>query len=250
MTHGIAGTLTTTGRTPTTHEVRIASRFNGPPKSGNGGYTVGLLARHLDGAVEVTLKRPVPLEEVMQVVTDGALATAFREEIEIASARPTILDMDVMAPVSFEEAAAARTRYAGHESHPFPNCFVCGTHRHAGDGMRLFSGPLREGLVAAPWVPNEEFANADGHVTHELIGAALDCPGAWALLDKYAIDGPVVLGRMVFESLGPVQAGDRHSVVGWAMGRDGRKLQCGTAIFRADGTPCAAAEATWIELRQ
>ncbi|NUP32448.1 MAG: hypothetical protein HOU01_12100, partial [Streptomycetaceae bacterium] len=37
----------------------VASRFNGPPESGNGGYVAGLLAEHLAGrpAATVTLRQ-------------------------------------------------------------------------------------------------------------------------------------------------------------------------------------------------
>lgn len=245
MANGFAEALATT---PTTHDARVATRFNGPPKSGNGGYAVGLLAKHFDGAVEITLKRPIPLESNMQVVADGATAALFHDGMEIASARATQLELDIPAAVSFEDAAAARAKFAGLEGHPFPDCFVCGTHRHVGDGMCLFSGKIADGVVAASWVPNEEFADADGQIVPEFLGAALDCPGAWAFIDKYGIEGPVVLGRMVFESIAPVHVGGRYSVVGWALGRDGRKLQCGTAIYDADGTLCAAAKATWIQL--
>ena len=41
--------------------VVIDRRFNGPPGWANGGYACGLLAEHLGGVTEVTLRRPVPL---------------------------------------------------------------------------------------------------------------------------------------------------------------------------------------------
>ncbi|MEM7436820.1 MAG: hotdog fold domain-containing protein [Myxococcota bacterium] len=235
--------------TPTTHEALVGARFNGPPKSGNGGYAVGLLAKHFSGAVEVTLKRPIPLEQSLQVVTDGASGAMFHDGTEIASARATELDLEIPTAITFQEAAAARAEFAGYQAHPFPDCFVCGTHRHCGDGMCLFTGKLDERTVASSWVPNEEFADADGHVSAEFLGAALDCPGAWALIGQYDITGPVVLGRMVYESFRPVHAGGRYSVLGWTLGKDGRKSFCGTAVFDADGVLCAAAKATWIELK-
>ena len=52
-------------------QVIIARRFRGPPDSGNGGYSCGLLARHFDGPVEVTLKAPPPVDTPMAIVGDG-----------------------------------------------------------------------------------------------------------------------------------------------------------------------------------
>jgi hypothetical protein len=40
----------------------INRRFRGPPESGHGGYTCGLLAREIDGPAAVTLRMPRPLE--------------------------------------------------------------------------------------------------------------------------------------------------------------------------------------------
>ena len=41
----------------------IPSRFCGPKNSGHGGYTAGTLAQYLSGPVEVTIKRPIPIQE-------------------------------------------------------------------------------------------------------------------------------------------------------------------------------------------
>ena len=51
--------------------VIIPTRFCGPPDRGNGGITAGLLAAHIDGAAEVTLRRPSPLTTAMQVRSSG-----------------------------------------------------------------------------------------------------------------------------------------------------------------------------------
>jgi hypothetical protein len=50
----------------------IPRRFRGPPNSGNGGYVCGMLARHIAGAAEVTLRAPPPLETELSVVEAGA----------------------------------------------------------------------------------------------------------------------------------------------------------------------------------
>ncbi|HKN99825.1 MAG TPA: hypothetical protein VJX10_22080, partial [Pseudonocardiaceae bacterium] len=39
----------------------VEPRYSGPPNRGNGGYVSGLLAAHVDGTAEVTLRGPTPL---------------------------------------------------------------------------------------------------------------------------------------------------------------------------------------------
>src|SRR4029077_20722724 len=55
----------------------IAAAFNGSRLSGNGGYVGGLMAGRFrqafggDGAVEVTLRAPIPIDRRLQVARDG-----------------------------------------------------------------------------------------------------------------------------------------------------------------------------------
>ncbi len=49
----------------------IDSRFCGPPKSANGGYTCGLLAAHIEDDAEITLLAPPPLGEPLDLAADG-----------------------------------------------------------------------------------------------------------------------------------------------------------------------------------
>ncbi len=233
----------------TRHAARVASRFCGPPQSGNGGYTVGMIGKRLGPEVEVTLKRPIPMDEAMQVVADPVgVASLLHADTEIASARVTALDLDVPDGITFAQAAAARATFPGYKAHPFPNCYVCGTNRCCGDGMCLFTGTVGDGVVASSWVPAAEFVNEEGIVGPEFICAALDCPGAWSLIARYGIEGPIVLGRMAYRLDRPIYAGERYVVQGWATGREGRKAFCGTAVYDADGNVCAAAAATWIQI--
>lgn len=234
---------------PLDRELRIGSRFCGPPGSGNGGFAVGLLGDFAGREAEVTLKRPIPLEAPLRVIArqDG-VATLVDGKQEIAEARPTELEVDIPDPVTFQQASAARVDYPGYRSHPFPHCFVCGTQRSCDDGLCLFTGPIAEGIVASSWVPRSEFASEAGHVRPEIVGAALDCPGAWGFIDRYGIEGPVVLGRMSYRLERPILARQRYVVMGWTLGRERRKRFCGTAVFDAKGALCAVAEAIWIVL--
>jgi hypothetical protein len=229
--------------------VRVASRFNGPPGSGNGGYTVGLLGRHLGPDVEVTLRRPIPLDRPMRVFLQGPERAALvHDGAEIAIARRAELDIDIPETVSFSRAAAARATYPGYIAHPFPTCFVCGTSRGHGDGMCLFTGIVGDGIVASSWVPTSALTGEDDVVSPELTAAALDCPGAWALIARYGLDSPIVLGRMAYRFDKPIYRDGRYVVMGWALGRERRKGFCGTAVYDAEGNLCAVASSTWIQI--
>src|SRR5262245_25139569 len=50
----------------------IARRFRGPPTSGNGGYTCGMLAAAASGPVEVRLVKPPPLDKRLEILDEPA----------------------------------------------------------------------------------------------------------------------------------------------------------------------------------
>jgi hypothetical protein len=238
--------------------VIIAGRYNGPPGSGNGGYTCGLLASHVidhvpghapghapgHGAV-VTLKLPPPLDTPLTVtpLTDDGHAVRVTDPggAEIAVAvRGSTDDPELPPPMSWADAVTASAAYRGFASHPFPTCFVCGPERAPGDGMRLFPGPVGDGRTATPWeVPDD--------ISPELVWAALDCPGGWAVPLE---ERPYVLGRMDGLVNALPRPGDRCVVIGQMITEDGRKAFVRTALYGPDGTALAWAKATWIALRQ
>ena len=49
-------------------QIQIPARFNGPPNSGNGGYSCGVLAAFIDGPSRVRLHVPLPLDRELRVV--------------------------------------------------------------------------------------------------------------------------------------------------------------------------------------
>jgi hypothetical protein len=227
--------------------MRIASRFCGPPESGNGGYCAGLLAQALGGAVEVTLRRPPPLEQALSLVVAPARVELRHGGELVAEARQTPLELEVPSAPSFAHAAALSHHYVGHTKHHFPGCFVCGPARAAGDGLRIFPGAQHEGeLVAAPFRPDVSLSQAGGIIPAEFIWAALDCVGYFATAEP---DYPVaLLGRMTAEVLGSVAVDEPCVVIGWSLGREGRKLRAGTALFGGDGRLRGRAQQTWISL--
>jgi hypothetical protein len=225
-------------------ELLIDPRFNGPAGSANGGYTCGLVSRLLDdGDAEVTLRLPPPLGRRLQVERDDRGIVVLAGEARVAEARPVELELSVPEPPSFEEAEQAAARYPGFEHHAFPTCFVCGPEREHGDGLRIFAGPLRDELVASPWVPDESLV-VDGRVAPEFMWAALDCPGAFAV--GFSARGETVLGRFAAHVDDIPAVGEPCVVAGWPLGEEGRKLYAGTALYGEDGRVLGRARATWI----
>jgi hypothetical protein len=228
-------------------ELVIDRRFCGPNDSANGGYTCGFVAAAIGEPAEVTLRRPPPLDKPLRLEHQERRAVLLDGDELVAEGRRAEVGLDVPAPVSFEQAEQAATRYTGFERHAFPNCFVCGPAREPGDALRIFAGAVHgRDLVAAPWVPDDSLADGDGVVRREFVWAALDCPGAFAV--GFSSRGETVLGRLTAEVRAPVRAGEPHVVIGWPLGEDGRKLYAGTALTTAAGELCGLARATWITL--
>jgi hypothetical protein len=235
-----------------TDSLVIPSRFCGPPGSGNGGYVCGRIAVYVDGPVTVTLRQPPPLDTPMAVerhtegsvrVHDGPILIAE------ATSSPAGPPLQVPGPVSMAEArvAAGRARY--YADPLFPDCFVCGTGRSPGDGLRIFPGPVAgRPLWAAPWTPDPSVAGAGQRVRPEVIWAALDCPSGIAAAEAAKL-GPgtaILLGRMTASLAAPPLAGGQCRVIAWPGGRDGRKLTAGSALVGPGGEVLAAARAVWL----
>lgn len=230
--------------------ITIDERFHGPPASGNGGYTCGMLARWIDGPAQVTLRVPPPLDRPLAIVRDGERVLLQDDDVLVAEARPAAVHVEVPAPVSWDEAQAATERYPWREGHPYPTCFVCGPGREPGDGLCIWPGPVDErALFAAPWTPGADLADDDGLVRPEFVWAALDCPGG-IVTDLFGDVGRMLLGRLTADLRAPVRAGAPHVAQAWTLARDGRKLHTATALFTADGGLCGVAEATWIEVAE
>jgi hypothetical protein len=219
----------------------LPARYNGPAGSANGGYTCGVVAALVGEPAEVTLRLPPPLERPLRVEREDGRVEVYDGDALVAEGVPAQVDVEPPAPVPLDEAERAAARYDGFREHAFPTCFVCGPERAEGDGLRVFAGTVEgRDAVAAPWTPAES--------RRELVWAALDCPGAFAV--GYAGGrGELVLGRLAARIDRVPHAGEPCVVVGWPLGEDGRKLYAGTALFTAGGELLAVARATWIEPR-
>jgi hypothetical protein len=221
----------------------VEHRYRGPEESGNGGYTCGLVAALLDGDAEVTLRVPPPLETPLRVARDGAGVRVLDGETLVAEARQLTLELEPPEPVPYALAAELADAADDDPHHPFPSCFVCGPGRSRGDALRLRPVPAGDGRVAAPWRPTDELAGRP-----ELVWAALDCPGAFAI-DPRLERGVSVLGRLHGHVAGTPEPDEECVVVGWQLGGEGRKQFAGTALFGERGRLLGLGRAIWILLR-
>ncbi|MBU2670811.1 hypothetical protein KOI35_45655 [Actinoplanes bogorensis] len=209
----------------------IPTRFNGPPGSGNGGWSAGLFAEaagaRLGGpALEVTLRVPPPLETAM-TYAEGAV---HHGDVLVATVAEATGDIPAVAAVDPGEVET----YPGFSHHPFPTCYVCGPDRP--DGLRIFSRALPDGRTAAPWsVPAE--------VDLKVLWAALDCPGGWAALGT---GRTYVLGRIAVTADALPEPGSACVVTGEAVEFAGRKAMVLSTVHGPDGRVLAKARATWI----
>ncbi|MEV4480550.1 hypothetical protein [Micromonospora coxensis] len=213
----------------------IESRFNGPPGSGNGGWSAGVFATAYgaDRPVEVTLRRPPPLDTPL-ALADGDVLDPQGQLV--AQVHP-IDDLPPAVPgVDTATARAASAGYPGLADHPFPGCYVCGPDR--ADGLRIFPGRLPDGRTAAPF-------RAPERVVPATVWAALDCPGGWAVI---APGRPYVLGRIAVVLDALPEPGDECVVTGAAVGGEGRKAYVRTSLYGPTGALLGRARATWIAL--
>jgi hypothetical protein len=129
------------------------------------------------------LARSVPLGTPSTVRIDGTSTLCFGDEV-VAEAR--LIEVSLRPPFipDYSESIRTALRFVGFARHGFPGCFVCGTSRLEGDGLRILPGPVEphDNAVAGPWTPDSSLVGADGFVRPEFIWSALDCPGAFALM--------------------------------------------------------------------
>jgi hypothetical protein len=221
--------------------VVVGRRYNGPPGSGNGGWTAGLAASIVDSpqGTVVTLRVPPPLETPLRPSPLGSGIGVYAPDgTLVAEAVPDPLDEPAVPPVPWPAAKDLGSTYPGLNEHPFPTCFVCGPDRAPGDGLRLFPGRVSGGRTAAAWtVPDD--------VSAPLVWAALDCPGGWSI-DLEA--RPFVLGRLAVRVDALPAPGERCVVMGELAAREGRKARVRSTLYGPDGRALARARATWLAI--
>ena len=219
-------------------ELRIDQRYEGFPGISHGGYLAGVVANELGPSVAVTLTKPVPL---------GLPVTLERSESQVllriggevaATAVPSQLESTAPEPVLPAAAERASGHYLGFTHHFFPNCFTCGPDRSPSEGLRVFPGPVDgRPVVAAVWHPPTWACRADGTVATEILWAALDCSAIWGhiLHGGADADDRAVSGRLALHQHASVPGDAPSIVVGWPIGREGRKIFAGAGIFSESG---------------
>lgn len=243
------------------NDLVIPSRFCGPPRSGNGGWTAGALAARTpdtSGAghapIQVTLRVPPPLDTPLGVRLHDTTTLLEHNETLIAEAERTDAELPAVRPISVADAASATTAHPGFGIVEYASCFSCGSGRAEGDGLRILPGPVADdpaARFAAPWTPHASTANTVpdapagslGHADLACTWAALDCVGGWAddLLHR-----PMLLGRMTTQVTALPRIGEEHVLVGQVLRRDGRRSYSASALFTADGTEIARAQHVWF----
>ncbi|GAC1643684.1 MAG: hypothetical protein NVS9B15_00280 [Acidobacteriaceae bacterium] len=234
----------------TERAIVVPHRFCGPPQSGNGGYTCGLLAQALPdvAAVECTIRRPIPLDTELRVDVTQSVSRLFDGEDVVIEATPKDFEVNPPRATSFVEAQSATPAFF---EHPFPTCFVCGPERHEHDGLEIFPAssvaqPGFANLYSAVWIPADEFGDDNGNVRCEFIWAAMDCPTGFAAGFPYT--GKLVTGRLALKLLKPLQTGSHCVVQSWSLGEDGRKCHAAAALRNESNVLVALAKATWIRV--
>jgi hypothetical protein len=220
-------------------ELTLPRRYRGPLTSANGGYACGRLAAFVDvDEVEVTLRLPPPLDRPLSVVRETGVVRLLDGDALVAEARPGSVGLDPPEPVAAADARAGRERHVRGAEAEFNECFVCGVRE---DGLEVRVGLVagRAPLHAAPIVFDESAV--------EIVWAAIDCPGAYAVGTEGR--GDLVLGRMTARVERVPEAGEKCVVTAWPLGEEGRKLFAGTALFSESGEMLALARQVWIAPR-
>ena len=231
-------------------KIVVVQQFRGPPNSGNGGYVCGLLASQFDGPVTAMLRAPPPLDTPLDLMVEDGVARILGPDgtlIGEAKAGDAAALPSPPPPPTLAAATTAAPGFPGLHRPFHPVCFTCGDQLDEGFGLRVFAGQVEgmdPGIVAGPWVPHANFADAEGLAPVEVVWAALDCPGsvAWVVSEG----GGGLLGTMTGEILRRPAIGEETIVVAWPIEQSGRKRLSGTALFSAKGELMARSHQIWI----
>ena len=216
--------------------VRIDPRFHGPPGSGNGGYTCGVLAALVGEPAEVTLRSPPPLDVAMSF-RDGTLLHG--EHVVAEARRVDALELELPAdgPPTLAAAVQAAAGYVG-ASRSTPSRRASSAGRCARRATASASSPARSETAAsrlrgrrASRAASSSGPRSTARVrSRRATKAAARCSS----------------GASSARSRACPRTGRTASSSGGRSARDGRKRYAGTAVFSAEGEVLARARATWI----
>jgi hypothetical protein len=205
-----------------------------------------------DGAVEITLRAPIPIDTPMRLVREAAVMTMRDGDTLICEARAGKVDhLDPPRPPADWSAVMHQDAVGGcGEGSDFQWCLVCGRSRAVGDGLRVFGSHAGNGYVPlllraarqpCRWRRPRPAAVPLGR------RSTVRAPGP--LQDPEDLR-PALTGRMTAKVLDAPRVGERCAVVGWRIGAEGRKLYSGTALYTESGRLCAIGHCTWIVLKE
>ena len=153
----------------------ISNRFCGPTFKGHEGYTVGTLAQYFSGLIQVTIKKPTPMDEKMAIVAwkdwfrlgDGENA---RSNPHRHSPRPN-WDPNGFAGEKFE------TLHLSWGNALYSSCFVSGPKWEKLDGRWVFTGLLpSQKYACALWTPLADPAAGVGLTKTSFIWSLINYP--------------------------------------------------------------------------
>ena len=228
--------------------ITIDERFNGPPTSGNGGYSCGVLAAYIKGPAKVRLYAPPPLNKPLAITADNLTAQMHDEDKLIAQAESCDFDLDIPLAPTLTDAREASDRYLCKDNHIYDTCFVCGPNRAPNDGLCLYPGPVKDwSLLACTWTPNSSLLDPNGNIHNEYIWSALDCPGYFAAVGENL--RITLLGELKGKILTLIPGNQELIVFSWPIGEDGQKSYGGVAVASKLGEVLAYSHTTWIALK-
>jgi len=160
-------------------------------------------------------------------------------EVELAGsdATPRVADL---APLATVMLPMAQPQFE------YPNCVVCGTENPV--GLKVVPHPRPGDQNVAPWAPGEELDDGDGHVSNQVVAAALDCPGVWANWNHVlaAGMGAALLADFHIRFFQPLPVMEAVRTIAVGDGVDGRKLHARSVVMDEDAMVYAVARALHI----
>lgn len=221
-------------------QVTVASRFEGAPGRGQGGYSAGLLDEGVP--IRAWFRAPIPMDVPLEVQVDGPRRRVMDGDTLVIETHPAELEREPLGPVPMQVAVEARD--AG-EAVGYPDritsCYSCG----GAGSLRVHAGPIEGTAIWATPVTYPDWTATDGIVDVPHLWAPVDCAAGYAA----AFDGDrrIFTGWLTVARFRSVEPGQPLVVVAeTAPGWDGRKRPARSAMYTEDGDLVTASESLWI----